>query len=137
MPLGDDLGPIEQRELECGKAIVERGPPAAARLVVLHELRERLPREVASGEQVALVGVADEPHRVSSATACAASPSPRPVKPRRSLVVARTAIRGTSTSSASASRRAICSRYGWIRGCSPIRTQSAFTSWKPDARTRP
>ena len=44
--------------------------------------------------------------RSSSATACAASPSPRPVKPRKSVVVARTLTRPTSTPSAPASRLA-------------------------------
>ena len=46
----------------------------------------------------------------SSATACAARPSPRPVKPRRSVVVARTATRSGSTPSAAASRARMSSR---------------------------
>ena len=69
--------------------------------------------------------------RSSSATASAASPSPRPVKPSRSVVVARTLTRSGSTPSAPARRLRISSRWPAIRGSSPIRTQSAFTSAKP------
>lgn len=48
--------------------------------------------------------------RSSSATACAAIPSPLPVKPRRSSVVAFTLTRETSVSSISAMFARICSR---------------------------
>ena len=62
-------------------------------------------------------------------------PSPLPVKPRRSVVVARTFTRSGSTPSAAASRCRISSRWFAIRGSSPIRMQSALTSSKPASRT--
>ena len=70
-----------------------------------------------------------------SATASAASPSPRPVKPSLSVVVARTFTRPGSTPIASASFARIASRSGAILGSSPTSTQSAFASSKPASRT--
>ena len=57
------------------------------------------------------------------------------MKPSRSVVVARTAIRSASTPKRSAIRGASASRTAASRGSSPIRTQSALTSSKPARRT--
>src|SRR5207253_4889736 len=91
--LRDELVAVEQGELEVGMLVVEAPPVAGPGLVVVQISRKRARREglEADRAQVGPVGVADELHRrSSSATACAASPSPRPVNPSRSVVVALT-----------------------------------------------
>ena len=70
-----------------------------------------------------------------SATAWAARPSPRPVKPRPSVVVARTLTFPASTPSAPASFSLISVRASAIRGSCPTRTQSALTRRQPASRT--
>ena len=84
-------------------------PVEVSRLVLVHVRGERRTRQLleATLQEVGAIRVADDVHRVRSATAWAASPSPRPVKPRRSVVVARTAHRVASTPSAPASRSPI------------------------------
>ena len=64
----------------------------------------------ARGRRVARDGAGGAQRRRSSATACAARPSPRPVKPRRLVVVARTLTCSPSTPSAPASRSRIAAR---------------------------
>ena len=93
MRLGDELVAVEEPDLEGGEVAVEPAPVLVPRLVVVHVLRKGGPGELLEPdlEQVGPVGVADELHaRSSNATAWAARPSPRPVKPSRSVVVART-----------------------------------------------
>ena len=63
-------------------------------------------------------------------------PSPRPVKPSRSVVVALTEIRPGSTPSSSASRAIIAGACGVIFGRSQIRVTSALAS-TPAARRDP
>jgi hypothetical protein len=58
------------------------------------------------------------------------------VKPRKSVVVARTAIRSSSTPIACASAERISSRIGASRGSWPMKTQSAFASSHRASRTR-
>ena len=110
--LGEEIVAVDERDLEVGKVRVQPAPVEVARLVLVHVLGEgRLGQLLeATLQQLRPVGVADDLHRCSSATACAARPSPRPVKPRRSVVVARTLTRPTSTPSAPASRSHISSR---------------------------
>ena len=84
--LGDELVAVEQRELEVREARRRAGPstrsPGALWCMNSGNVAARASRS-GSLAQVGPVGVADELHqRSSSATACAASPSPRPVKPR-------------------------------------------------------
>jgi hypothetical protein len=90
-------------------------------------------REFGAGQ---LARAAKLDQRRSSATAWAASPSPRPVNPRKSVVVARTAMRSGSTPSASARAERISSRSGARRGSWPMKMQSAFSSSQPASRTR-
>ena len=95
MRLGDQLVAVEQRDLEVRKVGVEPPPVEIARLVLVHVLPGTSVRVSSSNrraEQIGSIRVADDLHRRRSATACAASPSPRPVNPRWSVVVARTAI---------------------------------------------
>src|SRR5262249_58069715 len=107
-----------------------------ARVVVVHVLREQVQRVAPPLSQIGAVGVANDLHhtRSRSATAYAASPSPRPVNPRPSVVVARTLTSPPST--APESRPRISSRRVAIFGSSPTRTQSALTRLQPAARTR-
>src|SRR5207302_546768 len=117
--------------------LVEASPVLRPALVVVHvngkgPAGEPLVPDLA---QVRPVGITDELHvRLRSATAWAARPSPRPVKPRPSVVVARTLTLPSSRPIAPARRAAIASRTSAILGRSPISTQSAFTSSKPAVR---
>src|SRR4029079_17692799 len=98
---------------------VQAVPVARAALVVVHEFREGALRQLLHAKlaQIGPVGVAEHLHFLSSHdTACAASPSPRPVKPSRSVVVARTATRSAGTPSAPARRAPMGSRCGAGRG---------------------
>src|SRR6188472_3408949 len=135
MHLRDEVAFVEQRELEVRKIVVQ-APPVLPHGVVVHECRKGVEDLRAHRAQVVPVGIADDLHqRSSSATAWAASPSPRPVKPRRSVVVARTF---TSPPASASERRAhICSRCAAILGSSPTSTQSALTSVHPAAWTEP
>src|SRR5437870_8729275 len=138
MELSYELIAVQQSQLEVGELVVQAAPVARSRLVVVHVLRKGAPREALAPDrpQVGPVGIADEFHvRLSRATAWAARPSPRPVKPSSSVVVARTVTRSMSTPIAPASRAPIATRTSEILGRSPIRTQSALTSSKPSART--
>ena len=109
---------VDQPHLEIGIDLVEPRPERLDDRVVRHELRPDARQRAA---QLRMLRVRDdgEIHRRSRATACAARPSQRPVKPRPSVVVARTATRSGSTPSASASRARIASRCGASRGSSP------------------
>src|SRR5438874_2124395 len=126
---------VDDPDLEVRVLVVELRPEGLDDRVVRHELgpdvRQRSP-------QLRVLGVRDqgELHRTRRATACAARPSPRPVKPRPSVVVARTATSFGSTSRAAARRRRISSRCGARRGSSPTRTTSAFASCQPSFRIR-
>ena len=93
MGLREELVAVDERDLEVRESL-QALPVEVPRLVAVQELGERRGRElgVPSLEQVRTIGVPYELHRRSSATACAARPSPRPVKPSRSVVVARTEI---------------------------------------------
>src|SRR3954454_1593833 len=128
--LGHHLVAVDEHELEVGEIGVETVPVAVRDRVVEQDLR---PDPL---EPLFRLGCRNDLHRRSSrATACAASPSPRPVKPRWSVVVARTF---TSPSPiAPARRRRISSRRPAMRASSPTRTQSALTSLHPAARTCP
>src|SRR5690606_12319733 len=75
--------------------------------------------------------------RTSSATACAAMPSPRPVKPSFSLVVALTLIASRSTPQASAMRWRICAACGPTLGRWQTMVMSALPSFQPQPATRP
>src|SRR3954464_5090066 len=135
MQLGDQLVIVDERELEIRKVVVQPTPVLVTRHVVLQVLRKGHlgPPLVPDPPQIRSARVTDEPQeRSTSATACAASPSPRPVNPRPSVVVARTLI-GAPTSALSTSP--ISTRRSAIRGCSPIRMQSAFTTAYPATRT--
>ena len=65
------------------------------------------------------------------AVAWAAMPSPRPVKPRRSVVVAFTLTRSGSIPSKSASRAVMAGRWGPIFGRSQMRVTSTLTMRPP------
>src|SRR6185503_19107702 len=107
-------------------------PEPGPGLVVVHVLGERSTRQLFPADlpQVGPVDIADELHqRSKSATAWAARPSPRPVKPSLSVVVARTLT--SPPPSASESRRRISPRCAAMRGSSPTSTQSALTSVQP------
>src|SRR5690606_34715394 len=69
--------------------------------------------------------------RSSSATAWAAMPSPRPVKPRRSLVVALTLTAPTPTSRSAATWVRIASRCGASLGASQTTTLSTLETRQP------
>ena len=70
------------------------------------------------------------------ATACAAIPSPRPVKPSCSVVVALTLTRSAGRPSSPATRATIAARCGPILGCSQIRVTSTCSMRPPAAATR-
>src|SRR3984885_15360515 len=70
------------------------------------------------------------------AVARQAIPSPRPAKPRRSVVVALTATRSTPRPAISATRAHIASRCGPIFGASQISVASRWGIAPPRARTR-
>src|SRR5436309_3123458 len=83
------------RELEVRVHVVQPRPERRDDLVVLHELRP----EVRQLAPMILLGMRHdaELHRHNNATAWAARPSPRPVKPSLSVVVARTVTSSGST----------------------------------------
>src|SRR5690606_28572846 len=64
-------------------------------------------------------------------TACAAMPSPRPVEPSFSVVVALTLIAPSSTPSAAAMAARMAPTCGPIRGCSQTMVMSALPSCQP------
>src|SRR5690606_28566940 len=68
-------------------------------------------------------------------TACAAMPSPRPVKPSVSVVVALTLITSSPTPSAAAMAARIAATCGPTRGCSQTMVMSALPSCQPRSRT--
>src|SRR5207248_6595241 len=73
---------------------------------------------------------------VSSATAITATPSPRPIHPMPSLVLALTEMVEKPATRAPASRSRMSSMYGVRRGCSAITVMSALTKLKPASTTR-
>src|SRR5690606_37508955 len=75
--------------------------------------------------------------RTSRATAWAAIPSPRPVKPSFSLVVALTLTASRSTSQVSAMRWRISAACGPTLGRSQTMVMSALPSFQPHSPTRP
>ena len=96
---------IHEPELQIRVLLVLAIPADARDGIVVHELLPRGSEFVSTLEELGALGLGVELHvRSRSATACAARPSPVPVKPRRSVVVARTFTRAGSTPSAPASR---------------------------------
>ncbi len=77
------------------------------------------------------------PGRATVAVASAAMPSRRPMKPRRSMVVALTATRAGVVPRSSAMRARMASACGAMRGASASSVTSALTTRPPRAATRP
>src|SRR5439155_16359674 len=132
--LGAYLAVLDERELELRPLAVEPAPVRVRDRVVEDDLRPGAAKRLKRGPGSDLRVDRNDLHPSSSATAIAASPSPRPVNPRRSVVVARTVTTPGATPIASASRSSIAARKGAIRGASPTSTQSAFASVQPSAR---
>src|SRR5262245_34282274 len=137
MCLGEELVTVDERDLEVREVGVQPLPVEIPRLVFVHVRGKRRLDQLLEPPlpEVGAVGVANDVHRVRSATTNAARPSPRPANPSRSVVVARTEISRGSTPSAPARRSAISPRISPMRGSSPTSTQSALRSSHPASRT--
>ena len=134
--LGHELIAVQEGKLEVRVNLGQGVPVLSLRRVVVHVLGKIAKRQGLEAElpQVRPICRPDDVHVARrSATACAARPSPRPVKPRPSVVVARTVTRSMSTASHQRASRHGDAHVGDLR-LSPMRTQSALTSSKPAAR---
>jgi hypothetical protein len=67
--LRDHFVSVEKAELEVGMLLVQPQPVPATGLIVVHEDREGPAQALASITEIRPVGVADQPHRESKATA--------------------------------------------------------------------